>query len=611
MALNQKNQDLKQNTGRSGAQTDAPVQLTKEEMRQKIRASLAARNEAEQAAQQKSEPVPAYAAASSGKGGSASATSLNPANMNKARQIRESMESQRSASSGSAAKHSQLQSSPKRPTPPPPSVSFRPAGVRPAARRDPVSLKKIFLIVGIVLILILALFYFGGMAFYSGKYLPNTIVNGINVSGMTRDEAEATVVASADDMGVTFVTKDGEKITFNGASFGCESSVPDDAFDQIEESHAVWFSKLFTTSEYVVTLDQTYSEDDLASLIAAYDWGNIPPTDASIEEDENGNFYIQKEDDGNMVDTEVLSDYTLEQVRNGATTIDMVSSGCYMKAAVTAASLQDVLSLYEQYGTVEITFDMTNREELFDPVGTVVLDHETYMDWITFDDDGTLSLDKEAAAQWVQENIADPYDTFCSDGYTRTFDSTADGPVQVTLTPTSTYGWRTDVEATADMIEQYLRDGESITTEPEWVQAGFRPYTSDGTVFEEGTYIEIDISEQHLWFYVNGELYLDTDVVTGLASDPSRITNTGIFKIRAKYRDVVLGTYEVQGYEAPVSYWMPIDHTGIGLHDLYRSAYGGDIYLTNGSHGCINLPLDMAAKIYEKTVIGMPVVIVD
>ena len=85
----------------------------------------------------------------------------------------------------------------------------------------------------------------------------------------------------------------------------------------------------------------------------------------------------------------------------------------------------------------------------------------------------------------------------------------------------------------------------------------------------------MDICHQHLWFYVDGELYLESDVVTCLESDVNRQTHPGVFKIRDRVKDAVLGTYAVQGYQQPVSYWMPIDHTGIGLHDLNRSKYGG------------------------------------
>lgn len=612
-----KDQDLNQN---NTTEKGMPVQLTKEEMRQKIRASLAAREAAEEMAHQPSESSPAYAAAgvSAAAQKSSAPTSANRARMEKARQIRETMASQRTRNQADAMPPPEpirANKKEQRATVPPPvptSAKLPRHGWDAISSSSSKSVKKILLIFGIILVLIVALFYIGGIVFYNGKYLPNTYVNGIHISGMTKEEAEEAIIGTAQDMGITFVTKSGEDITFNGSSFGCVTSIPEHAMDEVDtESHAAWFVKLFSKSEYTIALDQTYSEDALSSLIAAYDWGNIPPTDASIQENADGTFYIQPEDDGNMVDTEILSSYALDQIRNGHTTIDMEASGCYMKAAVTAASLEGTLDLYEQYGSVEITFDMTNREELFDPVGTVVLDHKTFMNWISFDSDGTLKLDKEQATAWVQENIVEPYDTFCAGGYTRSFQSTMDGTVQLTLTPTSTYGWKTDVEATVDMLEQYLQDGESVTTEPEWVQAGFRPETSSGVTFEEGTYIEIDICHQHLWFYVDGELYLDSDVVTGLASDPDRATRPGIFKIRDRIRNAVLGTYEVQGYEAPVSYWMPIDHTGIGLHDLSRSAYGGDIYLTNGSHGCINLPLDVAAAIFEKTVVGMPVVIIE
>ena len=139
----------------------------------------------------------------------------------------------------------------------------------------------------------------------------------------------------------------------------------------------------------------------------------------------------------------------------------------------------------------------------------------------------------------------------------------------------------------------------------EYIQAGARP----SVIGSDNTYIEVDLCHQHLWYYVNGELYLESDVVTGLDSDPSRQTPPGAFRVWSKENGRYLGTMEVQGYHTWVDYWMPIDHTGIGLHDLSRSAYGGDIYKTNGSHGCINLPLDVASNIYQQVIVGTPVFI--
>ena len=40
-----------------------------------------------------------------------------------------------------------------------------------------------------------------------------------------------------------------------------------------------------------------------------------------------------------------------------------------------------------------------------------------------------------------------------------------------------------------------------------------------------------------------------------------------------------------------------------------RTAFGGDIYITNGSHGCVNTPLDAMKKIYDVVSYGFPVIV--
>lgn len=600
-------QEPNQNGFSSGG---AETHLTKEEMRQKIRASLHAKENAEYGTH-----TPVYAgraAQPNSRKNPGNAAPAERARMEKARQVRESMASQRN--SAAVAAPVREHPAPAHPTPrsqsPRQDYGFSTSSTK-TRKRGGSGAAKVGIITGMILIAILLIFYIGGLAMYHGKFLPNTYVNSVDISGMTAEEAENAVIDSSQEMGVTFIPKEGDSIVFRGSSFGCQVTLPDGALEEAaNEGHGTWFTKLFSKSEYTVSLNETYSEDDLVSLIAAYDWGNVPPTDAKIVENEDGTFAIQAEDNGNMVDTTVLSEYTVAQLRSGNNTIDMTAANCYKTADVTSEDLESTLALYNQIGSIEITYDMTNREELFDPAGTEVLGHEEIVQWLQPGDGDTISIDTDKATEWVQTNIADKYDTFKSDGYTRTFESSADGTVELTLTATSTYGWKTDVEATVEKLKEYIQAGESATVEPEYEQAGFRPTTSSGKVFGEKTYIEIDICHQHLWFYVDGELYLESDVVTGLDSDPDRQTHPGVFKIRDRIRDAVLGTYEVQGYSCPVSYWMPIDHTGIGLHDLSRSAYGGEIYKTNGSHGCINLPLDIAGQIFEETVVGMPVIII-
>ena len=63
------------------------------------------------------------------------------------------------------------------------------------------------------------------------------------------------------------------------------------------------------------------------------------------------------------------------------------------------------------------------------------------------------------------------------------------------------------------------------------------------------------------------------------------------------------------GYRSYVNYWMPFNG-GIGLHDAtWRSEFGGDIYMYDGSHGCVNLPLANAGVIYNNVSAGTKVIV--
>ncbi len=110
--------------------------------------------------------------------------------------------------------------------------------------------------------------------------------------------------------------------------------------------------------------------------------------------------------------------------------------------------------------------------------------------------------------------------------------------------------------------------------------------------------------------YKKGELVLETDCVTGVPNK-ERMTHPGVHAIYAMQRDRYLGTMEVQGYHTHVDYFMPFNG-GEGLHDApWRGSFGGTIYRTSGSHGCVNLPPAMAAEMYGIVYVGMPVIVYD
>lgn len=115
------------------------------------------------------------------------------------------------------------------------------------------------------------------------------------------------------------------------------------------------------------------------------------------------------------------------------------------------------------------------------------------------------------------------------------------------------------------------------------------------------SYIDISISNQKLYYYENDELVLVSDVVTGINNG----TPIGNYSILSKAQNIEL---KGDNYTSFVSYWMAFIGHSYGIHDAsWRSSFGGQIYINNGSHGCVNMPTENAARLYYMVQIGTPV----
>ncbi|MFR8861258.1 MAG: L,D-transpeptidase [Coprococcus eutactus] len=161
------------------------------------------------------------------------------------------------------------------------------------------------------------------------------------------------------------------------------------------------------------------------------------------------------------------------------------------------------------------------------------------------------------------------------------------------------YGWWVDNAAEKEMILEDLKAGKDVT------RRRFIPrrLTSHGENDYGNTYVEINLTAlQHLFFYKNGSLVVESDFVSGnLAKNHG--TPSSSLGVTYKAKDAVL---RGEDYESPVSFWMPFNG-GVGMHDAsWRSTFGGTIY-KSGSHGCINLPYSAAKTIYENIEAGYPV----
>ncbi len=117
--------------------------------------------------------------------------------------------------------------------------------------------------------------------------------------------------------------------------------------------------------------------------------------------------------------------------------------------------------------------------------------------------------------------------------------------------------------------------------------------------------IVISISHQMLWAYKGQKVVLHSDVSTGRAGFD---TPTGSYAVLTKLpsqtmEGVVAGEY----YNVPdVPSVLYFTNTGHALHGTYWHSNFG----TPMSHGCVNLPLDVAAWLYKWAPVGTPVLVV-
>ena len=152
-----------------------------------------------------------------------------------------------------------------------------------------------------------------------------------------------------------------------------------------------------------------------------------------------------------------------------------------------------------------------------------------------------------------------------------------------------------------------LKNGKDAQVDAVWWEGYGLPKQRNSSQGDIGdTYVEVSIDEQHMWYYQDGKLMLDTDVTTGMDVE-SRRTPTGVYFIwKRESPSRLSGSYG----SSNVTYWMAFSWDGCGIHDAsWRSQFGGDIWKTNGSHGCVNTPIDKCKELYNMIEYDTPVVV--
>lgn len=447
-------------------------------------------------------------------------------------------------------------------------------------------------------VLVIGAVYLVGLAKNTGRFLDNTFINDVDVSGLNTAQAIAALRDTYSVPSLEIDLINGDTVHFDLSDFNYSSDISTPVKKaQNEQNHALWFTSLFKEQNITIEPKVEYDESKLERQLRRTVWGNEDTKDASIAYGENG-YYIVPEVYGDTVNIEKLVPFVLDNVKNGVLTMSLTDSDCYSEPAVRTEDLSGKLDMIKEKYDFIITYDFDFAQEYL--TGAQVYE------WT--DENG--NIDRAKAESFVS-GLADKYDTFMT---TRTFKSTERGEMKLSQGRYSTgqYGWWIDQQKTVDRLLDHIEEGESMTIDPVYVKLD-TGYTYEGFEADRSatddigkTYIEVDLTAQHLWYYEDGELKFETkNIVSGKATDASRKTPPGIYSVYTKSTNYTMIAPD-NSYRAKCSYFMRLSFEGIGLHDLSRGSYGGNTYINNGSHGCINMMYSEVKQLYEMVERGTP-----
>lgn len=440
--------------------------------------------------------------------------------------------------------------------------------------------------------------------YYADRFFEGTYINGIDCSNKTAYEVEQAIASTVEAYSIEVTSRNQDPQTISGSQIGYQYMSDGEVLNLLKQQKPYeWVRGFMETRSYNtqenVTFDKTLLQNEVKALNCAQPENQVEPENAYVAM--NGDeFTIVPETEGSKLKVKEAYKALDAAISGSQTSIDLGSTpDVYAVAAVTSedSTLQATRDAYNNYTKASITYTFGDQ--------TVTLDGSTLKNWLQFDEKGQLVQDDASFTQHVKDFVAQLASEHNTVETTRSFNTTSGRTVSVYG---SAYGWKIDQDAEAAQLTEEIRTGTQTTREPVYsMRANAYGYNDIGS-----TYIEVDLSSQHMYYYQGGSIIFDSDIVSGDIRYDDRATPPGIFTLYYKKSPDVLrgakkpdGTYE---YETSVTYWMPFNG-GIGFHDATWQAYfGGDRYTYAGSHGCINMPLDAAATLYSIIDTNVPIV---
>lgn len=462
--------------------------------------------------------------------------------------------------------------------------------------------KKIALLLSIFIatpVVLAGVLYLVLSFYYAGSYMFGTFINGVYATGKTPEEINEQLLKKKQIEEFTIIDKEGKKEIITLEDIGYSSSYMEALTEVYKKQNPfLWFFHLEETVEYKIEPSGSF---DAARFDAVFDKLHMIQTasdkkNLKVEIEKTRDGYVLVDTTTNLIDKEKARTAVKEALKTGRDEINLLEEQCYDAFDYTS-QMKKTLELYKKVDALvsaEITYKFDTEDRV---VGRKIISDFILLDEdgeFQFDEDNNLILDEEAVKTYIKE-LAEDFDTVNRD---RTFWASRGETVTV---PAGTYGNKLDQKKEADYLINAILSGAKEEHEPIYSQRAWG--TGDNDIGD--TYIEVDLTNQKLYYYEGGCQVLSADVVTGNVSRGNGTPAKACYIYFMQKNRVLRG----EDYATPVDYWMAV-YGNIGIHDAkWRGRFGGNIYRTNGSHGCINTPYKEVSKLYSRVKVGTPVMI--
>ncbi len=440
--------------------------------------------------------------------------------------------------------------------------------------------------------------YLTGVGYYSNRFVANTTFGTVDISNLTLVKAQEKLESDLNEREVVLMENDQEvariKLSDLKGEFNTESNL-----ETVYQSQdpSVWVTSYFEEEAFedVLTDKVAINASNIEMVLAENGISNAEreaAVDAVIDYSDGEGYFIEDGQIGTQIDFDKLGASIVNAVQANESSVDLAE--VYAQPSIDGESdvVTSVMDTIHEFSDIQLTLQIAGDE--------LTLPKETIESWIYFDSNNQLLVDYDLVYAYVSA-LNDEYATYNKN---RQFMSTLQGEVTV---PPGILGWGIDTEFETQTIIDDLYAGIDVTREPATFSSGGNGNSADEI---GGTYVEIDLTYQMMYLYVDGEMVLGTDIVSGQINAE---TVPGANAVNEMLTDTKLrgfNQFRKVEYATPVSYWIRFDNNAQGIHDAsWQGAFGGDVWTYAGSLGCINTPYWAVETIYNNVTYGTPVIV--